>query len=172
MIFSLPIITAITDFIVLVAMPLAIFSVIFYVLLIIANWRIFEKAGEAGWKSIIPIYNVYIMFKIVKMKNWFWWLVALSICALIMIILDGYGPYIMNEFQEVTVDNSLHLMSYIAVFGMSIAVAWTVIICAWRTAKVFGHGVGFTVGLLLLPNLFQIILGFGGSKYNKKRLEK
>lgn len=172
MIFSLPIITAITDFIVLVAMPLATFSVIFYVLLIIANWRIFEKAGEAGWKSIIPIYNVYIMFKIVKMKNWFWWLIALGVCALIMIILDGYGPYIMNEFQEVTVDNSLHLMSYIAVFGMSIAVAWTVVTCAWRTAKVFGHGVGFMIGLLLLPNLFQIILGFGGSKYNKKRLKK
>ena len=27
-----------------------------WLLQIIANWRIFTKAGEAGWKSIIPIY--------------------------------------------------------------------------------------------------------------------
>ena len=31
------------------------------VLTIIANWRIFTKAGEAGWKSIIPIYNLFVL---------------------------------------------------------------------------------------------------------------
>ena len=30
---------------------------IWYIILAIANWRIFTKAGEAGWKSIIPILN-------------------------------------------------------------------------------------------------------------------
>ena len=34
------------------------------VLTIIANWRIFTKAGEAGWKSIIPIYNLVVLFRI------------------------------------------------------------------------------------------------------------
>ena len=35
-----------------------IFLVIaWYIILVIANWKIFTKAGEAGWKSIIPIYN-------------------------------------------------------------------------------------------------------------------
>ena len=34
------------------------------VLQIIAMWRIFTKAGEKGWKSIIPIYNVVTLFKI------------------------------------------------------------------------------------------------------------
>jgi hypothetical protein len=41
-------------------------------------WKIFEKAGEAGWKSIIPIYNVYIMYKIVGMKNWFWYILIVA----------------------------------------------------------------------------------------------
>ena len=31
---------------------------------IIAYWKIFTKAGEAGWKSIIPFYNVYTLLKI------------------------------------------------------------------------------------------------------------
>jgi len=28
-------------------------------------WKIFEKFGEPGWAAIIPIYNIYIMFKII-----------------------------------------------------------------------------------------------------------
>ena len=31
---------------------------------IIAMWKIFVKAGEEGWKSIIPIYNIIILLKI------------------------------------------------------------------------------------------------------------
>lgn len=31
-----------------------------YVLQIIGWWKIFTKAGEAGWKSLIPLYNLYI----------------------------------------------------------------------------------------------------------------
>ena len=35
------------------------------ILSIVAMWKIFTKCGEAGWKSIIPIYNMVIMLKIV-----------------------------------------------------------------------------------------------------------
>ena len=34
------------------------------VLMIVAMWRIFAKAGEAGWKAVIPFYNTYILYKI------------------------------------------------------------------------------------------------------------
>ena len=34
------------------------------VLAIVVMWRIFSKAGEAGWKSIIPIYNIVTSFKL------------------------------------------------------------------------------------------------------------
>jgi hypothetical protein len=33
-------------------------------------WMIFQKAGEAGWKSIIPIYNIYVMLEIVGRPGW------------------------------------------------------------------------------------------------------
>jgi uncharacterized membrane protein YhaH (DUF805 family) len=32
-------------------------------------------------------------------------------------------------------------------------------------SKAFGHGVGFTLGLIFLPFIFLPILGFGGSQY-------
>ena len=34
------------------------------VLNIIAMWKIFTKAGQAGWKCLIPIYNSVVLFKI------------------------------------------------------------------------------------------------------------
>ena len=39
-------------------------GIVMYIIFMIAAWNIFEKAGEAGWKAIIPIWNVYILYKI------------------------------------------------------------------------------------------------------------
>ncbi len=50
---------------------------IFAILLIAALWKIFAKANEPGWASIIPIYNTYILLKIVG-RPW-WWLLLLLI---------------------------------------------------------------------------------------------
>ena len=41
-----------------------IFSIVVMVVAIIAMWKVFTKAGEEGWKSIIPIYNTIVLFKI------------------------------------------------------------------------------------------------------------
>ena len=38
---------------------------------IVAYWKIFTKAGKPGWASIIPIYNVLVLLKIVG-KPWGW----------------------------------------------------------------------------------------------------
>ena len=40
------------------------------VIQIVAMWKIFTKAGEQGWKSIIPIYNCVILFKISGLSPW------------------------------------------------------------------------------------------------------
>jgi hypothetical protein len=38
--------------------------------LIVAMWKVFTKAGQPGWASIIPIYNLYIWCKIVGRPGW------------------------------------------------------------------------------------------------------
>lgn len=48
----------------------SIVSLVVAVLAIIAMWKIFTKAGEKGWKSIIPIYNMVILFKISGLSPW------------------------------------------------------------------------------------------------------
>jgi hypothetical protein len=50
---------------------------ILLVILIVAGWRIFTKAGEAGWKVLIPIWNTLVVLKIVG-RPW-WWILLLLI---------------------------------------------------------------------------------------------
>jgi hypothetical protein len=46
-------------------------------LTIVMMWRVFSKAGQPGWASIIPFYNTYIMLKLVGRPGW--WLVLFFI---------------------------------------------------------------------------------------------
>jgi len=46
-----------------------VISIIACIIGIVAMWKIFTKAGEAGWKAIIPIYNAYILCKIADGKG-------------------------------------------------------------------------------------------------------
>ena len=52
-----------------------------YVVVIVAViagwWMLFTKAGEAGWKSIIPIYSFIVILKIVG-RDW-WWVILMVI---------------------------------------------------------------------------------------------
>lgn len=49
---------------------LVIFILIMAVVLIISLWKVFEKAGRPGWEAIIPIYNYYILTKIIGKPGW------------------------------------------------------------------------------------------------------
>ncbi len=64
-----------------------IISVALTVLGIIAMWNIFTKAGEAGWKSLIPILNTYTMFKIVYGNGWKFLLLLVPILGEILAIV-------------------------------------------------------------------------------------
>jgi Family of unknown function (DUF5684) len=54
------------------------------VFLIAANWRVFTKAGEAGWKSIIPIWNVIVVLRIIGRP---WWWIFLFLIPLVGIVI-------------------------------------------------------------------------------------
>jgi len=68
----------------IIGITLGITLLIFLVVNIIAFWQIFEKAGQKGWKSIIPIYNLLILFHILG-KPW-WWILFLLIPGLHIIV--------------------------------------------------------------------------------------
>jgi ABC-type transport system involved in cytochrome c biogenesis permease component len=53
---------------------------------IVANWRLFDKAGYPGWASIVPFYNLYIMLKVADKPGW--WLVVILFAPVINIVFS------------------------------------------------------------------------------------
>lgn len=95
-------------------------DVIILVLTIVCGWRIFTKAGEEGWKAIIPCYNVYIIFKITWGTGWkFLYLLVpfLNIYAIIktcILLAKAFGKSGWFAFGLVMVP---HIMGLILAFS-------------------------------------------------------
>lgn len=56
-------------------------------LLIVSMWVVFEKAGEAGWKSIVPIYNLYVLMLVCGKPGWWFLLMFIPIIGAIFYLL-------------------------------------------------------------------------------------
>lgn len=56
---------------------------------IIAYWKVFVKAGQPGWKSLIPIYNIYILYKIAWGSGWkFLWMLVPLVNIVVAVIMS------------------------------------------------------------------------------------
>lgn len=52
----------------LVMIITSLISIALMIFIIICNWKLLEKAGEPGWKAIIPFYNLYTISDIAMTK--------------------------------------------------------------------------------------------------------
>jgi hypothetical protein len=69
-----------------------------WVVMIAAFWRIYEKAGQPGWASIIPIYNFIVWLKIIN-KPW-WWLLLLLVPLVNIVIIVWSINLLMKAFGK------------------------------------------------------------------------
>lgn len=131
---------------------LSFFGLIWYILLVIGLWNTFEKAGEAGWKALIPIYNFYILFKIAQVSPLFW----LAAGCLALAALSYALAKILFIFYPVG-------------WILSIGAMIIQLMMWYRLSVLFGHGMGYALGLWILNPIFIMILGFGSSRYMGRR---
>ncbi len=54
---------------------------------IVAMWKLFTKAGEAGWKSLVPFYNTYTMFRIAGRNGWWFLLLGVPIVNFVLLVV-------------------------------------------------------------------------------------
>lgn len=99
-------------------------GLLFFVVTLIGAWGVFRKANHPGWSALLPIYNVWILLKIVGRPGW--WLI----------------------------------LYFIPVVGQ---LAWMVNM--WDLARSFEQGVGYAVGLIILPFIFLLLLGFDDMRH-------
>ena len=146
-------------------------SIAIFILLIVAMWKLFEKAGEKGWKSLIPIYDVYILYKISGAKDWFWGLVVAELVVIInTIVATANGSIVTDAAGNITEINDVVFPIVTAAMAIFELVAY-IVLCA-KLSKAFKRGAGTAIGLFFFPNIFTLILAFGSAKYDKKVLKK
>ena len=129
---------------------LIVTMIIAYIISVIPMWKQFTKAGEAGWKSLIPIYNSYLEFKLFYKAKMFWILLIVSFVSGLLAAIPVIGWLVAIAD---------------AIFSLVVAIKFVA-----SKAKSFGKGTGFAVGLFFLTIIFDYILAFGGSEY--KQLEE
>ncbi|WP_294467965.1 DUF5684 domain-containing protein [uncultured Anaerofustis sp.] len=64
-----------------------VFPLILIVLTILARWKVFEKAGEKGWKALIPFYGTFTLCKITFGFGWYMFLFFIPIADLVLYIM-------------------------------------------------------------------------------------
>lgn len=118
---------------------------------------IFKKMGVAWWKALIPVYGEYVLFEKV-------WNIKMFLVALFTSISASMAWSICSQAA------TLHQTEVVLALTMTASILGVLdlvfgIKLLNKIAKAFGHGTGYTVGLVFLPVVFLNILGFGKSQY-------
>ncbi len=64
------------------------------VVIIIAQWKIYEKAGKPGWAILIPIYNLIVLLEIVGKPLWWIFLFLIPFVNII------FGIWVTNLLSK------------------------------------------------------------------------
>lgn len=99
---------------------------------LIAQWKLFKKAGKGGWEAIVPFYCNYVLVEIAGLK-WYWFLFFFApfVCNLIGIGFIGWLAYLFTMFN---------------IF--------------YNISKRSSKGVGFAICATLFTPICMMILGF------------
>ena len=153
---------------------------------IVSMWKIFEKSNEKGWKALIPIYNLYILYKIADAKKLFWsiWVVSIVIIGLtffiplirpILFAAEDRSNHAMKELPLGDYHFWLNMIS----FWLMCIVYWLLVIAKWaltialpfmgiffysKLSDAFRKSFLFELGLIFLSPIFMLILAFDKSK--------
>ena len=115
---------------------------------------IFKKAGQKGWKSLIPFVTDYTYYKIAWSGKVY---VILLLCSIVTAVL---GAILGTAQPEIGL--AVGLVLNIAVAG---AKAIASMMLQFKMAHAFGKNDYFAVGLYFLSSVFTAILAFGNAEY-------
>ena len=137
-------------------MTMHMMTVVFiFALSLIGKYFIFEKMGMPGWKSLIPIYSDYLLFRELIGSGYFWGYIASALLA-------GSCSALVTIGMVSGVMEFLFVIAAVAACTVTIAIQ---IKLAHSLSKSFGHGIGYTFGLIFIEPIMLMILGLGNNRY-------
>ena len=129
-----------------------------FVLVMIGEWKLFKKFGEKPWKSLVPYYSTYIMYKNTWNGHVFW-------IYLFSSTLFKIGQSTAKSLAQRFPNSEWMTIVTLIALPLGIIAAICSILYALRLAEAFGKGKLFCIGLILIYPIFIAILGFGRFKY-------
>ncbi|MCR5707127.1 MAG: DUF5684 domain-containing protein [Ruminococcus sp.] len=140
-----------------------IFALAVAVIVFIANWKLFEKAGEPGWSAIIPVYNFFQQVKITTGEY------HLAIVWLILIGINMVGSSFQGIFNALAEAGDGDL-AFLAVFGLPFALIGMAASLAgavlggyinYMFAKSYGQSDVMCVLAIFFTPIILLIMAFG-----------
>lgn len=107
----------------------------FIIILIVAMWKVYEKAGKEGWKSIIPIYSYFVLTEIAGIE-WWWFLLAIA-------------DNIVSSLDIKSLESIANLISLFASFNIY-----------YNIARKFNCNKKKAILAGIFPGIFVLIFGF------------
>jgi hypothetical protein len=99
--------------------PTMAFGLVLWILLQVALWKMFTKAGKPGGASLIPYYNMYVILKMVGKPGW--WLLLYVIPLVNLIIMFVVAVALAKAFNKGTLFGVLAPIGYIILgFGKAV----------------------------------------------------
>lgn len=126
-----------------------IISLVIAILKLIGTWKMLTKAGESGWKSLIPFYNQWTLCKVAGISPY--WVLEIIVVSMINTVLNG-------------------ILGSNVISGILILIVYANTIYFWvilsiSLAKSFGKDTGFGVATVFFSFITYPMMGMGSATY-------
>ncbi len=132
-------------------MVVDILVIIGLIVYFVSKSYVFEKAGEYGWKALVPFYGLFTLNKITNTKNFF---IPIAITEIIFIASLIIGFRTMTS--SVMLSNSMFVVMLLSAVLFTVFMIRTLI----SLCDIAGIKKIFSIGLYLAPPVFFGILAF------------
>jgi|SRR5690554_3789407 len=103
-----------------------IFIILYFLLSHIGLYKIFEKAGTAGWKALVPFYSIYLAIKMINKP--IWWMIIYYIPFLGFIVWVGIVVELLKNLGKLNYwEHALGVVAtpfYLTYIGFNKDVQW------------------------------------------------
>ncbi len=77
---------------------LILFFLIVQVIHFLGTWKLYQKAGRKAWEAAVPIYNAYVLTKIIN-RPW-WWVILLFIPIINLMMFPAFWVETVRSFGK------------------------------------------------------------------------
>jgi len=94
---------------------LLIFFIIVQVIHFLGTWKLYKKAGRQTWEAAVPVYNTFVLTKIIN-RPW-WWVILLFIPIINLLMFPAFWVETVRSFGK---EKTTHVLLAVFTLGFYI----------------------------------------------------